>query len=277
MMKYKSELRNMKKEEVVKKCIEQGISVFRENGKKYRLVKELKEELSNVLGLIPRVKTEDTGHIFEMAICLTLKIEYIGNFKYSMNKAEELSSRMSKLLEHINEPLVHTASGQGKYDYTGETMKLSAKSNKNGYKIAPQSIGQPTKNKFCNAFGFSNEIDNQQLKCQIIQNIKNMLDLYIENTFDCPVLYYNEKDATITLIKYNNSTPIDWNNRNIHFSQSDVSWNESNTIRLEAEAGSTKPIGEFQFHNNRDCIKFRWNIKNLIDSFSNSFIVHRIY
>lgn len=276
-MKYKSELRNMKKEEVVKKCIEHGISVFRENVKKYRLVKELKEELSNVLGLIPRVKTEDTGHIFEMAICLTLKIEYIGKFKYSMNKAEELSSRMGKLLEHINEPLVHTASGQGKYDYTGETMKLSAKSNKNGYKVAPQSIGQTTRNKFCNAFGFSNEIDNQQLKSQIIQNIKNMLGLYIENTFDCPILYYNEKDATITLIKYVNNTPIDWNNQKIHFTQSDISWEEGNTVKVEAESGSKKSIGEFQFHNHRNCIKFRWDIKNLVDFFPNSFIVHKIH
>ena len=276
-MKYKSELRKMKKEEVVKKCIEQGISVFRENGKKYRLVKELKEDLSNILGLVPRVKTEDTGHIFEMAICLTLKIEYIGKFKYSMNKAEELSSHMSKLHEYVTEPLVHTASGQGKYDFTGDTIKLSAKSNKKGHKIAPQSIGQTTKNKFCKAFGFSNEIDNQELKSQIIQNIKNMLGLYIENTFDCPILYYHEKDATITLIKYDNNTPIDWNNQKIHFTQSDISWKEGNTVKVEAESGLINPIGEFQFHNHRNCIKFRWDIKNLIDSFSNSFIIHKIH
>ena len=156
-------------------------------------------------------------------------------------------------------------------------MKLSAKSNKKGHMIAPQSIGQPTKKKFCQAFKFPNEIDNQGLKTQIIQNIKNMLGLYIENTFDCPILYYHEKDATITLIKYDNNRPIDWNSQNVHFSQSGISWNESNTIRLEVVSGLIKPIGNLQFHNNRDCIKFRWNIKNLVDSFPNSFIVHKIH
>jgi hypothetical protein len=277
MMKYKSELNKLNKVEIRQKCIEQGISIFRENGKKHRILKELKKDLINVLGLIPRAITEDTGHVLEMAICLTLKIEYIGNFKYSMDKAQELSNHMSKLLEHITEPLVHTANGKGKYDYTGETSKLSAKSNKRGHMIAPQSIGQPTKNTFCQAFGFSNENDNEKLKTQIIQNIKNLLGMYFTNTFDCPILYYHEKKATIKLIQYNNSVPIDWNNQNINFSQSDTSWNESNTIRLEVEPGLMKPIGNFQFHNNRDCIKFRWNIKNLIDYFPSSFTVHIIH
>ena len=45
------------------------------------------------------LQTEDTGKIFEMAICLAYDIPYDGKFKYSMELPNKLKLQLSKLLE----------------------------------------------------------------------------------------------------------------------------------------------------------------------------------
>ena len=45
------------------------------------------------------LKTEDTGKMFEMAICYAYDIEYNGKYKYSMELSEKLKERLSKLIE----------------------------------------------------------------------------------------------------------------------------------------------------------------------------------
>ena len=51
-------------------------------------------------------------------------------------------------------------------------------------------------------------------------------------------------------------------------------WNESNTIYVEnkLDGDNTKKcsLGEFQIHNNRDCIKFRFNIETLVSMINNN-------
>ena len=43
--------------------------------------------------------TEDTGKIFEMAICLAYGILYDGKYKYSMEMPEKIKPRLTKLVE----------------------------------------------------------------------------------------------------------------------------------------------------------------------------------
>jgi hypothetical protein len=80
------------------------------------------------------LQTEDTGKIFEMAICLAYNIPYDGNYKYGMEEPERLKHRLSKLLELF--PMCsHTAKRGSRYDYTSDTdanKHLSAKTTKKG-------------------------------------------------------------------------------------------------------------------------------------------------
>lgn len=284
MPKFTSELKKMKADEIRALCVELGVPLTRVIMGRYSgrpfdkkiPVKDLKEVLKNKLGLKARVQTEDTGLILEKAVCLSLNIEYVGQFKYSIEKAEALGQKLGNLQQFIKEPLTHTAQGQGKYDFTGETMRLSAKSNKKHHKVAPQSIGQPTKKRFCEIFGLAPELaEPTAIKGYILNNIQDMLPQYFSNTFDCSILYYHEKENTLKLIQVNE--PIDWSNKQTTFSQNTVeSWNEGSTLYLEVEPGITKAIGEFQLHNHRNGVKFRWDIRNLLIAFPNNFTVHSL-
>jgi hypothetical protein len=58
------------------------------------------DELTDLFGKLsvkPKVvKTEDTGKIFEMAICLVYNIPYEGVYKYSLEAATALKQRLLK-------------------------------------------------------------------------------------------------------------------------------------------------------------------------------------
>ena len=239
-------------------------------------VKKLKEELKEELKLKTR-PTEDLGLILEMAICIALKIPYIGEFRYSLEKAEALAQKLCNLHQFITEPLTHTAQGKGKYDFTGETLRLSAKSNKKHHKVAPQTIGQPTKKRFCEEFGLRPELaEPSAIKEYILGHVRDMLPRYFVNTFDCSILYYHEKENTLEIIQAKQLNPIDWldKNKKITFSKNTVdTWNEGSTLYLEVEPGITKAIGEFQLHNHRNGVKFRWDMRNLLNAFPDNFTV----
>jgi hypothetical protein len=49
-------------------------------------------------------------------------------------------------------------------------------------------------------------------------------------------------------------------------------WKESTTLKI-----GNKSIGEFQIHNNRDCIKFRFNIETLISLSKGHIIEHTVH
>ena len=61
---------------------------------------------------------------------------------------------------------------------------------------------------------------------------------------------------------------INWTNYNISFSHiiKNKKWNESSCSVIN---GIT--IGEFQIHNHRDCIKFRWSFEKLLNLFNDNF------
>ena len=276
-----SELNKMKVAEIHDLCAELKIPIYKEivpGAQKPRkvLVTELRDIIKKKLGIKARVQTEDLGIILEKAICISQEIEYVGEFKYSLEKAEILAQKLGNLQHFIPEPLAHTARGGAKYDFMGETVRLSAKSNKTHHKVAPQSVGQPTKKRFCELFGLAPELaEPTPIKGYILNNIRDMLPKYFENTFDCSLLYYHEKEKTLLLIKKNKS--IDWAKKNITFSKNTVeTWNEGSTLYLEVEPGITKSIGEFQLHNHRNSVKFRWDMRNLVNAFPENFIVHSL-
>ena len=277
--------------------------VFINNDLSNDLSNDLYNDLSNDLSNIcdnynikskPKYKTEDFGKKFEMALCLLYDINYDGKYKYDLNEANLLKNRIIKLKDIIPYKLKHIASGGSPHDFkilnndlsnnedslnntncetncyticnnnylsakTCKKGKNTLKNGKNG-KVCPQIIGQPSKKKFCEYFNKYLNIDvnynTEEIKNFIIVNIDTLLYHYTIKTFISPIIYYNETRDILYYIKLNEK--IIWNKDDIKFTRN-KNWNESSSIKI-----NNITIGEFQIHNNRDNIKFRWNFENLL-------------
>lgn len=220
-----------------------------------------------------KINNEQLGKKFEMAICNCCNIPYDGTYKYDMILSQQLQSRLTKLLELFPYNLKHTASKGSRYDFTcqdNETIHLSAKSTKKDGKVCPQVIGQPSREKFCNFFKINTSSTLEEIKRYIELNVQQLLTIYSNYTFDCPIIYYNQHFDRLLFIKLKND--INWNERDITFKHliENKIWNESAVIRI-----NNITIGEFQVHNHRDCIKFRWNFEKILSLFGDNFeIIH---
>ena len=222
----------------------------------------------------PSRNNEQFGKILEYAICLLYGISYVGSFKYTTEEAEKLSVRLENLRALFPGPITHTAKGGCRYDFTAtgtENRHLSVKSNTTGDKICPQVIGQPSKPRFIEHFKMPKDSTNEDIKKYIIDNICKLLNEYEEYTFDCPILYHCKKDGKILFIQKEGN--IDWNKQELHFShiKNAKEWKESTCVYVDGVG-----IGEFQVHNHRSCIKFRWNLYRVLERFSDVFTVHEI-
>jgi hypothetical protein len=241
------------------------------NIKEYMFIKEYMGD--NINANIPftpkQIITEDLGKIFEMAICLLYEIEYDGKYKYSLEEANIIKERIDKLTHVFPYKIKHIAKNGNKYDFVSvenEHINLSAKTTKKDGKVCPQVIGQPSKKKFCEFFGIELQYNLEQIKEYIQDNVKALLNIYALNTFDCPVVYYNKHKNLLLFVKLKEN--INWTNFDITFSHviKNKKWNESSCIII-----NNNTIGEFQIHNHRDCIKFRWSFEKILNLFKDNF------
>lgn len=226
-------------------------------------------ETANTAQPTPQLLTEDLGKIFEMAICLLYNIPFEGKYKYRMEDAIALKTRIQGLRDVFNFNIKHTAKNGNQYDFEcvdDTNLKLSAKTTKKDGKVCPQVIGQPSKKKFCAYFEIPESYTMEEIKTYIENHTSAILDTYFHYTFDCPIVYYNQKKDILRFIICNKK--IEWEARPFEFSHRTKNkiWNESTTISI---SGVT--IGEFQVHNHRDCIKFRWCFEKLLATFSDCF------
>jgi hypothetical protein len=209
---------------------------------------------------------EEFGRIFEMAICRVFNINYLRNFKYNMNEADKIQKRIYRLKEVFPYNLEHT---DNKYDFVDRQNKkyLSAKTTiSKSSKVCPQIIGQTTSKKFCEYFNLDILSSVNDIKKFIENNIRILLNEYMNNTFLCTILYYNKRKDLALLIDINKN--IDWLKYNISFTHINKNkiWNESSTIKIDDIS-----IGEFQIHKKRNCIKFRWHFEKILDIFKDYF------
>lgn len=224
---------------------------------------------NKIVNISKKILTEDLGKIFEMAICLLYEIEYNGKYKYSLEDAIIIKDKLHKLKVEFPFNLKHIAKNGNKYDFASiddDKIKLNAKTTKKDAKVCPQVIGQPSKKKFCEFFGIDLFNNLEQIKNYIELNVKSLLEIYILNTFDCPIVYYNKYKNKLLFIKLKET--INWINYNILFSHiiKNKKWNESSCIIIDGII-----IGEFQIHKHRDCVKFRWSFEKLLNLFNNNF------
>ena len=219
------------------------------------------------------LKTEDTGKIFEMAICLAFNTPYDGKYKYGMEIAEKLKIRLSKLTDMFP-PCRHTAKKGARYDFTcltDESKHLSAKSTKKGVgKVAPQVIGQSQPQKFCEIIG-TEFITIPDLKRHIQTEIKKILHILVGYTLDCPNVYYNHEKNTIRYITL--TTPIEWNKYHFSWTCGWVDWGNSSTLKILTAEGEV-PLLEFQFHTkSRTNMAIRWCYENFLSVFKENLSI----
>ena len=184
------------------------------------------------------LKTEDTGFEFEMAICITLGTPYNKPYKYSLDTFIKLRNRLLGLIP-LFKTFRHNSDKHNPHDYTcsiDNTKHLSAKTNKSKGSIAPQVIGQPNTELFCKLLSIE-YIDSIKLK-EYMQNTTNgqpnisrILNIMVEHTFDCPILYYVDDKNTIRLITLIN--PINWADYEYEWSTKYADWNNSSTLRIK--------------------------------------------
>ena len=79
------------------------------------------------------------------------------------------------------------------------------------------------------------------------------------------MFYFNKNIQNIFIINgqisRNKIMDYEWKREKFTFTRPTIEkWNESNTVKYDGIS-----IGEFQVHNNRNCYKFRFNMKNLLD------------
>ena len=240
------------------------------NIKEYMFITEYMCDNVNINIISPKqIITEDLGKMFEMAICLSYEVEYDGKYKYSIEEANIIKERIYKLKDVFPYKIKHIAKNGNKYDFVSlenEDIHLSAKTTKRDGKVCPQVIGQPSKKKFCEFFRIDLQYNLEQIKEYIQHNVNALLNIYALNTFDCPVVYYNKHKNLLLFIKLKEN--INWTNCNITFSHviKNKKWNESSCIII-----NNNTIGEFQIHNHRNCIKFRWSFEKMLNLFKDNF------
>lgn len=229
--------------------------------------KELLDEKDDIL------KTEDTGKMFEMAICLAYNIPYDGKYKYSMSIPTRLKSRLVKLTE-LFPKCYHTAKRGSRYDFTSvdnSEFHLSAKTTKKGVgKVAPQVIGQSQPEKFCKMLDIPfSTIDN--LKEYLQKNMSSVLYKMENYTFDCPNIYYNEGTNEITYICKLEDKPIKWEEYEYVWTCNWELWTNSSTLKIKTPKGYVSLV-EFQFHTkSRTNMAIRWFYENVLNTFKGHF------
>ena len=222
------------------------------------------------------LKTEDTGKMFEMAICMAYNTPYDGKYKYSMEIPEKMKDRLIPLIE-LFPNCQHTAKKGARYDFTSltdPTKHLSAKTTKKGVgKVAPQVLGQCQPSKFCEILGIE-FTTIPGLKRYIQTNATSVLPRLVEYTFDCPNLYYNQEKDTIRYITL--TQPIDWGCVQIKWTCNWEEWDNSSTMKVVYDETKEIALVEFQFHTkSRTNMAIRWCYENFLTLFQNNLhIVH---
>jgi len=246
-----------------------------------RMIDVMKREIKPRNTKLDKRNTEELGKVAEMAVCSVFTTAFVGAFNYETKEAEKLKFRFTKLSGLFQYKTVkHTGTKNGRYDITGTNDDgtvgyLSIKSSKSQKgRVCPQVIGQPCHNVFCDYFKLPKTSNQDDIKRFIITNIATLLAEYFNHTFDCDIFYYNENRDKCIYVK--TIKPVEWKELQFAFTRGIGEWKESSTLHLVN--GNNKPttIGEFQVHNNRNGIKFRWIFENVLQLFSESFDIKEL-
>ena len=98
----------------------------------------------------------------------------------------------------------------------------------------------------------------------VFAHIDEIFPIYVNHLFDSDWLlwvYKVKNGYEHREISKDRIREYSWKKECFTFTKPSIDeWNESNTVKYNGIS-----IGEFQVHKNRNCFKFRFNMKNLIE------------
>ena len=219
------------------------------------------------------INNETFGMTVEAYICR------IGNFEISESlKARENPNQLSlELRENIDillsdlQIVEYVGNLNNSVDFIvkkdGQKRTMSVKTNISGYKICPQKIGQTTKQQFSKYFDIKST--ETVIKTYILKEVNNIIKHMFDNLFECDyMLYINRKDKLVKLFSLEEILFVyDFLNELDYECTRTDDWNESTTIKtfLDLNAMKQLTIAECQIHKHRNNVKFRFNMKTLLE------------
>ena len=211
------------------------------------------------------ITNESLGISLEQNLCLINKLSYPQSLIYRSwnfynSDLQVILSEFSKDHPKIKFQK-YIGSKQNVADFLlTDGSTLSVKSNKSHSKICPSKIGQLTQKRFCEEFDLPKNVD---LKSFILKNVFKLTFKYYQNLFTCDYIlwvYKQKNKFDYLFIDRKNAFPYPFNKKEeFSFTRGIENWKESTTIKYKKVS-----IGEFQIHNKRDCIKFRFHFKNVV-------------
>ncbi len=277
--------KNVKEENKILK--EENKSLKEKLNNKKRKFEELEkdEKKEKVLNYMIGTTVE---YIISKIFCEYNDFEKQFNIKnINMEFVETHFQLFQKLKNHYTS-LIYIGNKNNKYDFKSITFKsqnsensdfkyidkeeekyVSVKSNFHNKKVCPQIIGQTTLKKYKSYFDLNENLNIENIKSYIIESIDIILQKYLLHTFHCDIIYFtkNKENANLQIIKYNETllNHFLFKKEDIYFShiQNNKEWIESTTVYYIFNKIMV-PIGEFQIHNHRDNIKFRWNFDKIV-------------
>ena len=219
---------------------------------------------------------EKFGMTCEKAICI-VNNDPNGN---KINDERVDVNKVNKLLEPIKlffksnkiPPLTYTGHDDDVVDFVDSNKNTySVKSNiKKNDKVCPQVIGQPTKKSFIKkVYNIINNtellaLSDTEIKKNIFEKTNEYLNLYLGKLFCCDYMIYINDSYDIKMI---DKKKFIFEKEKITFKKTLENWNESITVRY-----NDIDVGEFQVHNNRSGIKFRFRLNNLLSIINNNTV-----
>jgi hypothetical protein len=210
--------------------------------------------------------TEQLGIMVEKELCNITKTKFNTKRKY-VDIPEEISSDINKTVgsELKKMKIKHAGHLNKEYDFIkkqGETVSI--KTIMSGNKICPQLIGQCSLRSFNNKMGLS-IMDKVEFKNYFLENKSKMIVEYLKGLFCCDTMIVFKFQSGVVYIIEKIKDNIEFKGEYILETSKDISdWKESNTVYYVSK-NKQESLGEIQIHNNRDCIKFRFNVNILVD------------
>lgn len=215
-----------------------------------------------------RQTNETVGITAEKIICDLGNITFSAIGRSSCMIEQEIKPIIERVFTSLPKPIKYD--GRGKTDFILEDQTtLSLKTNKTASKICPQIIGQTTKKKFLEYFKSSLEPTELNCKKFIYHNIDKIVSEEWNHLFSCDLLLYifYHKQWSYKIMKKVRcpfKSPVaKYPEKNISpftFSRCLEDWNESITLKYYGIS-----MAEIQIHKKRNSVKFRFNMKNIIE------------
>jgi hypothetical protein len=225
---------------------------------------------------------EEPGMWCEKILCDILNINFNSKRKYinQQNYPNKLKKDLNTIKPFLQKLQIseHLGNQNTFYDFkttSGETVSI--KTNINGNRACPQTIGQTTLQKFNEKTNNDFETINDY-KSAIFSNTQNIINIYLNHLFCCKHLISFKFDkGTIyhfnkTNLRQNDSIKLnDTHTFSFNYSKNLDTWNNSMSLSVNIK-GIFVPFAEFQIHNSRNTIQCRFNLDTIVSLIQSKLI-----